>query len=360
MRRIVIRIDARGARVGIPPGRREHVEARGPRVEGVPGARVVRRRRAVDTAVEVVGVATARARDGDVLRPVRQIRVRRAAQSVVAGCREERDRGAGHGPETGAEDRAHRRSDLLQVAVIRLAARGVAVVAGRDGEADPAARERSEHVLLIRIVAVRVDEPPVSEDCEREGLRGACRCLRAEVGGIAGAEQVGAAEHYPVAIPARARERERGLPLVLAHGPHLDRRACRALDRRERAGRAVERPVRHRGSRSRLVGREVHDHVQADQVRQVRRPGEVRVVVRRSRRFHRSGHGKEHGENRRENRPHRQMIARARSSGNASSGPLSAATRRTDVVALHLCRPGEGFSRFRVASAEHPRHTRLP
>ncbi len=51
-----------------------------------------------------------------------------------------------------------------------------------------------------------------------------------------------------------------------------------ALGRAERAGRAVGRPVLDGCGGAGLIGREVDDHVQPDEVRQVRRPGQMRVV----------------------------------------------------------------------------------
>ena len=290
--------------------------------------------------------------------------MRGAAEPVIAGCREERHRGAGNGPEASAEDRAHRGPDLLQIAVVRLASGRVAVVAGRDREADAAAGERAEEVLLILIVAVRIDEPPVAEDRERERLRGAGRCLRHEHGGVAGSEQVDAAEHHAVAILSGARQREGRLPLVLADGPDLDRRARRALRRGKRARRAIERPIRHRRGRSRLVGREVHDHVQADEVGQVRRAGEMRVVGR-------GAHGTREAESRESrNRKHRErphgshdpgmqilrqciqwsiLIGKQRPGCNSATSP-SVAFGSTESVA--------SISQNQVALRERFRHTR--
>ena len=204
--------------------------------------------------------------------------MRRTAQTMIPRRREDRDRRPRDRPEVGPEDRADRTPDLLQVAIVRLAPRRIAVIARRDREARAARRDLREQVLLVGVLPRRVDKTPVAEHRERERRGRPRRRLRREHRRGPRTEQIRRPQLGPIAVLAGDRQSEWGPPLVVAEAAdrHADPRRC--LSRGELAGAAARRAVGHGCRGARLVGREVHDHVQADEVGQVWRAREMGIV----------------------------------------------------------------------------------
>ena len=291
---IVVRVDRAVARVGVGPVGLEHVEAGVAGIEGVPGARVGRRCGAVDAAVGLLDVLAAGGAGRDGLGPLHLLGAARpggAGDPVVAAGREQRQRLPRSWPERRAEDGADVRRVLLQVAVVGLATRGVAVVADRHREPCAAGRDLLHEIGLIGVVAVGIGLAPVAEHVEGERLCRAGRDLGRERGSRGRTEQVGRVQERPVAVRAGRRQRDGRRPLILAHTVDGDRVPHAGHGVRGRAVAAHDRTPPHAARLRGLV------RTPADRDRGAHGIGEVRGT--RQVRIERGGVDTAHGRRRR-------------------------------------------------------------
>ncbi len=237
--RVVVAVDGAAAGVAVRPVGAQHVEAGLADVERVPLARVRGRVGAVHTAVGLTHRPAARRRHGLVLGPVDLLGAARrgpGAGAVVPRCHEEREGVADPGPERRAEDDAGVLGVVLEVAVVGLAARRVAVVAHAHREVGARRGQLSQQAGGVGVVTGRVGLAPVAEHGERVGGRRARGHLRGERGRRVAAEQVDRGERHPVAVPTRRGERQPGGPLVLRDRGDRDAGAHRGDLRGRRAG----------------------------------------------------------------------------------------------------------------------------
>ena len=193
---------------------------------------------------------------------------------MVAQGGEKRHRCAGARPERRPENRAQVGTNLHQVAIVVLAARRVAIVAGGDGEARAAAGDALHQVGLLGVRAGRVDRAPVAKDREGKGLCVARWQLRPEARRRVSTKQVGATEVDAIAVLCIGRKRKLGAPLIFRN--RVDRQAGFAggdAGGRRTVAACINRPPLYAASAAGAVGRPVDRRRREDDI------GEVGVAL---------------------------------------------------------------------------------